>query len=201
MKNTILIIMLALSSIIYAQENYKIEINGETFEIKLDEDYEINVNDNLLKINVKQKDTLLYFDEVFNFKHPKEYNVAKTDLGDGVEQLMLMTAEGSGFMIQKYSTINPTTLNELMISEVTKESISYGYKLTREDYERKLASGLKIKVNKAILTYNDEVNIYEIATIGKKDSGLIIMSMEMDDLKNSQGKQLINLIWNTLDIK
>ena len=116
--------------------------------------------DALLKINVKQKDTLSYSDESFDFKYPKEYKVGKTVIGAGIEQLFLMTAEGSGFIIQKYSSINPTTLNELMINEVTKESINYGYKLKREDYERVLTSGLKIKVDKAILTYNDEINIY-----------------------------------------
>ena len=114
---------------------------------------------------------------------------------------MLMTAEGSGFIIQKYSTINPTLLNELMINEVTKESINYGFKLKRKDYKRVLASGQKIDVDKAVLTYNDEINIYEVASVGKKDSGLIIMSMEMSDLESSSGKALIELIWKTLVLK
>jgi len=132
---------------------------------------------------------------------PKELKVEKTIIDGGIEQLMLMTAEGSGFLIQKYSTVNPTNFNELMLSEVTKESVSYGYKLTREDYERDLTSGLKIKIDRAVLTYNNEVNIYEIATIGKKDSGLLLMTMKMNDSKNSLGEKLINLIWDTLEIK
>lgn len=200
MKNITLIIFLLLTNLIYSQENYKIEINGKLFEIKLDKDYELNVDDNLLKINVKQKDTLLYSDKSFNFKFPKEYKVAKTVLGEGIEQLMLMNAEGSGVIIQKYSTINPTMLNELMINEITKESVSYGYKLIREDYERVLTSGLKIKVDKAVLTYNDEINIYEVASVGKKDSGMMVITMTMDDSKNSSGKKLIRLIWDTLEI-
>jgi len=201
MKNTILLLILFITNLICSQENFKIEINGNLFEIELDKDYELKVDNALLKINVKQKDTLSYSDEFFNFKYPKEYKVGKTIIGAGIEQLFLMTAEGSGFIIQKYSSINPTTLNELMINEVTKESINYGYKLKREGYERVLSSGLKIKVDRATLTYNDEINIYEVASVGKKDSGLMIMTMEMDDLKKSLGKKLINLIWNTLEIK
>ncbi|MCH3883532.1 hypothetical protein [Tenacibaculum aquimarinum] len=198
MKKTIFILFLLLTNFIYAQENFEIEINGEKFEIKLDKDYELKVDNKVLKVNVKQKDTLLYYDKAFNFKYPKEYKVVKSDLGDGIEQLMLMTAEGSGFMIQKYSTINPSMLNELMISEVTKESVNYGFELKRQDYERTLTSGLKLNVDKAVLTYKDDINIYEIATVGGKDSGVLIMTMKMDDIEDSSGEKLINLIWNTL---
>lgn len=201
MKYLMLILTLSLTNLIYSQENYKIEINGKVFELELNKDYELNIDNDLLKINVKQKDTLMYSDDFFNFKYPKEYKVVKTIIDEGIEQLIVMTAEGTGFIIQKYSTLNPTMLNEFMISEVTKESVNYGFKLKREDYERVLTSGLKIKVDRAVLTYNDEVNIYEITTIGKKDSGLLLMSMEMDDSKNSFGKKLINLIWDTLEIK
>lgn len=201
MKKILLILIVFATHLIHAQGDYKIEINGKEFEIDLDKDYELNVDDDTFKIRVKQKDTLLYSDEFFSFKYLKDYKVAKTLIEGGVEQLMLMTAEGSGFIIQKYSTINPTLLNELMINEVTKESINYGFKLKRKDYKRVLASGQKIDVDKAVLTYNDEINIYEVASVGKKDSGLIIMSMEMSDLESSSGKALIELIWKTLVLK
>lgn len=201
MKNLLLILLLSFTNLIYSQENYEIEINGEIFEIKLDKEYEFKIDNKILKINVKEKDTLVYMDDFFSFKFPKEYKVVKSILGEGIEQLMLMTAEGSGFMIQKYTTMNPTMLNELMINEVIKESVNYGFKLKREDYERVLTSGFKIQVDRAVLTYKDEVNVYEIASIGKKDSGLLIMTMEMVDSISSKGKKLINLIWDTLEIK
>lgn len=201
MKNILFILILFLTNSIYSQQDYRIEINGEEFEIRLDKDYELNIDNTLIKINVKQKDTLLYSDESFNFKFLKEYKVARTVIDGGIEQLMLMTAEGSGVIVQKHSTMNPTILNELMLNEVTKESVNYGFELIREDYERVLASGLKIKVDRAVLTYNDEINIYEIASVGKKDSGLLIITMEMDDSENSLGKKLISLIWDTLEIK
>ena len=201
MKNILFILILFLTNSIYSQQDYRIEINGEEFEIRLDKDYELNIDNTLIKINVKQKDTLLYSDESFNFKFLKEYKVARTVIDGGIEQLMLMTAEGSGVIVQKHSTMNPTMLNELLLNEVTKESVNYGFELIREDYERVLASGLKIKVDRAVLTYNDEINIYEIASVGKKDSGLLIITMEMDDSENSLGKKLISLIWDTLEIK
>lgn len=185
----------------FAQADYNIEINGKTFEIELNKDYEFEINNKQVKLHLKQKDTLVYNDETFSFKFPKEYKVAKNAINEGVEQLMLMSADGSGFIIQKYSTLNPTMLNELMLSEVTKESLNYGFEQERVEYERTLTSGKKIDVTKAILTYNDEVNIYEIASTGKKDSGLMIITMNMDDAENAIGTKLIQLIWDSLDIK
>ena len=201
MKYKLLALFLLITNFIYSQSNYKIEINGEVFEIELNKDYELNVKDDFFNIKVKQKDTLLYSDEALNFNFFKEFKISSTKVDEGIEQLVLMTAEGSGFIVQKYSTINPSTLNELMMNKVTKESVNYGFELKREDYERVLKSGLKINVDKAVLSYKDEINVYEITSFGKKDSGLLIMTMKMDNSEGSIGNELINLIWNTLEIK
>lgn len=185
----------------HCQEDYTIEINGESFEISLDKEFQYQTKDGVKNILLKQKDTLTYNDEMFSFNFFKEYKVGKTKIEQGIEQLMLMTPEGDGFLIQKYSTINPENLKELMLGEVTKESINYGFEMERREYKHKLISGEDLNVIQAYLTYNDEVNIYEIASVGKKDSGLLIMAMRMNDTKNSIGEKLINLIWNSLEIK
>ena len=185
----------------HSQEDYTIEINGESFEISLDKQFQFQTKDGVKNILLKQKDTLTYNDEMFSFNFFKEYKVGKTKIEQGIEQLMLMTPEGDGFLIQKYSTINPENLKELMLGEVTKESINYGFEMERREYNHKLTSGEDLNVIQAYLTYNDEVNIYEIASVGKKDSGLLIMAMRMNDTKNSIGEKLINLIWNSLEIK
>lgn len=199
MKKIVLILTLLASSFIYSQEDYQIEINGESTDIELDKNYEFKIKNKLLNIKVSMKDTLTYSDDFINFKYPKEYRVVSTKIDDGIKQLMLMTAEGSGFVIQEYTTMDPSMLNELMINEVTKESVNYGFLLKREDYNRTLKSGDELNVSRAVLTYKDEINIYEVVSIGKKDEGILIMTMEMTDIENSEGKNLINLIWNTLE--
>lgn len=200
MKNFFLALIIFISGNLIAQENYKIEIDGKTTEIELDKNYEIKIDNKIHKIKVASKDTLVYKDDKISFKYLKNYKIATTQLEDGLKQMMLMTADGSGFIIQIYSNMNPSMLNEIMLNEVTKESVSYGFELERKDYERKLSSNQKVKINKAFLTYKDEVNIYEIATIGSKDEGILIMSMRMDNEKNSEGQQLIDLAWSSLKI-
>lgn len=169
-------------------------------DISLDENFEATFENKTLNIKVSQKDTLTYSDDYLSFNYPKDYKISKTKIDEGIEQLVLMTGEGSGFIIQEYGTMNPTMLNELMLNEVTKESVNYGFELKREDYIKSLNNGLELKINRAYLTYKDEVNIYEITSIGLKDEGVLLMSMEMNDEDNSDGKQLIDMVWNSLSL-
>ncbi len=185
---------------VYSQEDYIVRLNDTSFNASLDKQYNIVVNGQVFNLIINQKDTLAYNDRLYGFNYPKGFNVSSTKIDDGVEQISILTAEGAGFLIQKYSSINPNTLNELMLKELTKESVSYGYELKRSDDKKHLQSGLGVEVNKAILTYKNSVNIYEVASIGKKDEGLVIVTIRMDGNENSQGKKIIDLMWRSLKI-
>jgi|SRR5690606_13269597 len=200
MKKTLLFIFLISNLTIFSQEDYQIEIDGKKYNIELDKSYTLKINNKNAEVSVTQKDTLTYIDDKISFKYLKEFNIATTTIEAGIEQLMLMTAEGSGIIIQKYDGINPTFLNEMMINEVTKESINYGFELQRQDYDYILKSGQKIRINKAVLTYRSDVNIYEVTSLGSRDEGVLFMSMEMIDSYNSKGKKLIKMFWETLEV-
>jgi len=201
MKYRILFILFFSFSDAIGQEDYTISINDTSLKISLDKRYELTVNGKKLVFLVSSNDTLAYDDNLISFRYPKGFNVSKAKLDEGIEQIMIISAEGSGIIVQKYSTLDPSKLNEMMLSEVTKESINYGYALKREDYQKTFKTGQKINVNKAVLKYKDEINIYEVASIGKKDEGVLIMTMKMDDDKNSPGQKLIDLMWKTLVLK
>lgn len=193
--------ILCLSIIAFGQKDYELQIGDSIYNISLNENHSLNFGDQQLNVSLKLRDTLTYDDDYFKFKYPSEYKISKVTIEEGVEQIMLMTAGGSGFMIQKYDGINPTMLNEFMISEMTKESLNYGFKMNRQNYQRKLKSGQKIIVDKATLTYKDELNIYEIASIGKQDEGLVFVSMIMSYFDEDNGAKLIDFIWDSIEIK
>ncbi|WP_127845433.1 hypothetical protein [Psychroflexus aestuariivivens] len=187
--------------IAFGQKDYELQIGDSIYNISLNENHSINFGDQKVNVSLKLKDTLTYDDGYFKFQYPSDYKISKVTLEEGVEQIMLMTAAGSGFMFQKYDGINPTMLNEFMISEMTKESLNYGFKMNREYYQRKLKSGQKIIVDKATLTYKDELNIYEIASIGKRDEGLVFVSMIMSYFDEDNGAKLIDFIWDSIELK
>lgn len=199
MKLFFLGIMLLLLKPATAQEDYNLQVNDTVINIALDKKYDLTVNGQKITLKVSSKDTLVYNAGAYSFKYFKDLKVSKTTVAEGVEQIAILTAEGSGFLIQKYDNIDPSKLNEMMLNEVTKESISYGFESKRTDYKRKLRSGQNIDVNKMFLKYKDDINIYEVGSLGKKDSGIIIMTIRMDEDDKTNGNQAIELLWNSLE--
>jgi hypothetical protein len=198
MKRRLIIIAFLISIVVQGQEDYTIKIGDKVLEVKLDKQYKVEVKSQTINFTISANDTLLFKDNVFSFNYPKEYKVSKMNVDLGIDQYMLMTAEGSGIIIQKYTSMNPTMMNEIVLNEVTKESVNYGFELKREDYERTLDSGDIINIDKAVLTYKDETNIYEITSMGKKDEGILVITMVMDITSNEQGEKIIDLMWNSL---
>ena len=199
MKYLLIAFLLQLNFVVFSQNDYQLIINDTEMEISLDKEYEIEVDGKTVQFKLLAKDTLSYVDDLFSFHYPSEYRVSQIDIDDEIEQIIIMTAEGSGILIQKYSTFDPTVLNELMLSEITKESLNYGFEMNREDYSRELKSGQTVNVDKAVLTYKNEQNIYEVASLGKKDEGIMVMTMMMDEELSEQGKKIIEMMWNSLE--
>lgn len=201
MKKVLLTLCILSGLNSFAQDDLLLHIDGKAIEISSDQEYDLPINGKMVNVKVSTKDTLLFDTDLFSFQYSKDYKVSSMELAEGIEQIAIMTAEGSGLMIQKYSAMNPSMLNELILNEVTKESINYGFEMKREDYSRKLTSGQEIEISKAILTYKDETNIYEVASLGRKDEGILIMTMIMDENHSEQGKKLIDLMWNSFNYK
>lgn len=200
MKYVVSISLLLLSLFATAQNNYQLKVNDSVLNISLDKNYSLNIGGQKINLILSELDTLSYSDEICSFKYLKEYRISKTSVGDGVTQISILTSEGSGFLVQTYPSLNPTKLAPIVMDEITKESLNYGFTKTESTYKKTLASGQAVSVTKNILKYNDEVNIYEIAATGKKDSGVIILTMKMSEI-NTQGDKILKLLWNSFKLK
>jgi uncharacterized protein YheU (UPF0270 family) len=200
MKSILITIAILFSLEASCQEDYIIHLNDTSLHVALDKPYNLVVKGKKIDFKIIQKDTLTYSGDLYSFLYPKGFKISNSVIDDGVEQISIITAEGSGLLIQKYETLNPTTLNELMLTELTKESIDYGYEEKRSNYKKVLKSGHEIAVTKSVLRYKDEVNIYEIASLGKKDAGIIIVTMRMDEDANNQGQKIIDLMWKSIKV-
>jgi hypothetical protein len=201
MKLVLIFISVFFTLVANSQEDYVLQLNDTTLNVALDKPYNLVVKGKKIGFRLIQKDTLTYSNNLYSFLYPKGFKISNASVDEGIEQISLLTAEGSGLLIQNYQSMNPSTLNEFMLNEVTKESISYGFEEKRTSYKKVLRSGQELVVTKAVLRYKDEVNIYEIASIGKKDSGLMIVTMRMDEEEGSQGQKIIDMMWKSLQLK
>ena len=88
----------------------------------------------------------------------------------------------------------------MLLGELTKESVEYGFTMTQEKATRKLKSGKMMEGLKAILKYKEEEQYVEVLAYGKKDTGIVIATLihkqflETDEAIHSD-------FWNTLEVK
>jgi len=112
---------------------------------------------------------------------------------------MAMTATGTFVMIQEYSTMEPAALVPMMLKELTKEDINYGYKMVKEPITRKTKSGDILKGVKATMTYKSDKSYLEILAYEKRDTGILVMTnIDIDFMANDQ--DVHTRFWDTLKL-
>lgn len=202
-----LIILLAMITILpchaFGQNvpNYEISINGETYDISLGRDYQIKSNSGeKLHFRVNKKAVMTYKNGYISFQHKSDLAISSTDLGNGIRQIMTNTAVGTLVLIQEYSTMNPSAMVNLMLQELTKEQINYGYKMQKETHSKALKDGIKLRGLRATLKYNEEEEYWTVSAYGKKDRGLLVIT-KIDKEYLSTEKSIIDLMWETLQIE
>ena len=122
-----LVAILLFSLFCFSQDNgnFILTINNESITIDLNETSEYKTSTGeVLSIRLTQPDILTYCDDIISFNYSKEMSVSNSKIDEGIEQCALIQSTGNGFLVQKYTTIDPTSLTRLMVHELTKESIN-----------------------------------------------------------------------------
>jgi hypothetical protein len=184
------------------ESNYILKINGEDIAIDLDKEVNYTLSSGeKLNITLSQPDELVYTDHMLTFKYSKEFGISRTKVDEGIDQLGLMTSRGNGFFIQEYETITPTFFTAMMINEITKESVNYGYEKVERPFSKKLSNGKELNGVEATLTYNGDVEVYTVSTYGAKDKGVIVITMMIDPFYKDLDQPIMDLLYKSLEIK
>lgn len=193
---------LLLGAVALAQgANYQITINGQTSDVALGDEYAFTTpNGEVIKYVLMKKDIVTYEDEMVSFQHKGALTVSTTKIDEGIDQVLAVTALGTGYIIQEYNGMDPSTLNDLMLQELTKEDISYGYELSKEEYSKVLKGGETLKGIKATLTYKSEEKYYTITSFGARDKGVLVITMIDKEYIDTESP-VIDLLWESLAVK
>lgn len=194
---------LAVCTAAFAQgsANYQITINGQTSDVALDGEYTFTTpGGEKITYVIKKKDIVTFEDEMVSFQHSGALTVSTTKIDEGIEQVLAVTPLGTGYIIQEYDGMDPSTLNDLMLQELTKEDVSYGYELSKEEYAKVLKSGQTLKGIKATLKYKDEEKYYTITSHGARDKGVLVITM-IDKEYQEKESPVIDLLWESLALK
>lgn len=152
------------------------------------------------KVTLERNDFATFSGSVFSFVHPSNISVTKTDLGDDITQYLMASALGTIVVVQEYGTMNPVSLNQLMLQEMTKESVQAGATLTQEPTTRKLADGKELTgIHAEVKTRTDTAD-FEIVGFGVADRGLLFITRVAGEDAATE-KPLIDKFWQSLKVK
>lgn len=180
---------------------YKLTIDGVSVDIDTDEDATVTLpNGDKAKIRLERNAFATFSSDSFSFVHPSGVTVTKTNLSKGIDQHLMASAVGSMVIVQEYSDMNPVTLNQLMLQEITKESVQAGGKLSQKAGSRKLADGKVLSgLTATVKTRADRVT-YEVMSYGTADQGVVVIT-SLDDDNAKDDRPMIDKFWQSLKLR
>lgn len=180
---------------------YKLTIDGVSVDIDTDEDATVTLpNGDKAKIRLERNAFATFSGDSFSFVHPSGVTVTKTNLSKGIDQYLMASAVGSMVIVQEYSDMNPVTLNQLMLQEITKESVQAGGKLSQKAGSRKLADGKVLSgLTATVKTRADRVT-YEVMSYGTADQGVVVIT-SLDDDNAEDDRPMIDKFWQSLKLR
>ncbi|RWB00858.1 MAG: hypothetical protein EOQ39_28575 [Mesorhizobium sp.] len=180
---------------------FKLTIDGVTVDIDPGESADVTLpGGKRSKVTLERNDFATFSGSVFSFVHPSNISVTKTDLGDDITQYLMASALGTIVVVQEYGAMNPVSLNQLMLQEMTKESVQAGATLTQEPTTRKLADGKELTgIHAEVKTRTDTAD-FEIVGFGVADRGLLFITRVAGEDAATE-KPLIDKFWQSLKVK
>ncbi|CAM3592632.1 hypothetical protein [Parendozoicomonas haliclonae] len=190
--------LLLIPSLVLA-ENYTITVNGKAYDFSLNENKLVKVGNQHISVKLQQKDFISFVSDSFSFMHSSKFTPSTNDLGDGIYQTGMMTPIGTTVIVQEYKTLDPSLMIDIMVSEVTKEEVQYGYNVKSEPAHLTLSDGKVLKGKLVTSKYQDTDIKRYILTYGATDSGILIMT-QIDEAFATNEKEIIDRFFESLAI-
>lgn len=181
-----------------ALKGYRLTVDGVATDIDVGDSAELTLPDGRkVTASLERNEFVTYAGERFSFVHPSAMAVTKTKLSDGIVQHLLATALGTIVVVQDYAALNPVSLDQLMLQEMTKESVQAGAKLTQQKTSRTLADGKELTGIRATVKTRTESVDYEILGYGRVDQGVIIITrIDKENVVTDQA--LLDRFWSSV---
>ncbi|HSX62432.1 MAG TPA: hypothetical protein VLF18_19785 [Tahibacter sp.] len=183
-----------------AAGGYVLTVDGKTSELDLDKDTAVVVDGKTVTVKLQRKEQQVFRDRGLSFEHPAIVQPSTTDISKGVRQVMLVSANGNGVILQRYDGIDPTALVDLMVKEMTDEEVAAGYQRTIEAATRKLPDGRDLAGKYARTQSKDESwDRYVYALADGRGGGYLLVTM-MEEDRAAADVAMLDRFWKTLKL-
>ncbi len=135
-----LLITLAFAYTAHAQSDYKITINGQPFDVRLDQSFTYITNsgervefvldkksergkpdEQTAKSKSIAKNQKSYKDPLMEFDFPTEFGAVETEPLKEMKQITMLDGDGGGIIIQEFLSINPADLVDFLLQDIVGE--------------------------------------------------------------------------------
>jgi hypothetical protein len=196
--------MLALSPVQgFADDpkTYRLTIGEVAVEIDPGESLDVALPDgSKTRVTLQLNEFATYSGTMFSYVHPTSVGITRTDLDKSIRQYLMASAIGTLVLVQEYGSMNPVSLDQLMLQELTKETVQAGGQLSQEPATRTLADGKQVTGLKATVKTRTDTTHFEILGYGTTDQGLLMIT-RIDDANAATERKLLDKFWETLKIK
>jgi hypothetical protein len=203
-RSTLFAAVLALASTgVFADspKTYKLSIGDVTVDIDPGETLDVTMPDGKqVKVMLALNDFATYAGEMFAFVHPTNVAVTKTELDPKIHQYLMASALGTLIIIQEYGSMNPTSLDQLMLQELTKETVQAGGELSQQPGSRTLADGRQLTGLTAKVKTRADTTDFEILGFGTADQGVLVVT-RVDESNAAKEGGMIEKFWESLKLK
>jgi hypothetical protein len=202
-RMAIVVAVLAVPGWVLAQDQktYRLTIGDMAVEIDPGETLDVTMPDGKqTKVTLAANEFATYAGNMFSYVHPTGVAITKTELEKTINQYLMASALGTLVIVQEYAAINPVSLNQLMLQELTKESVQAGAELTQQPTTRKLADGRELTGLRATVKTRTDATDFEILSFGLVDQGVLMVTRVGQDSAASE-RAIIDKFWESLKIK
>jgi hypothetical protein len=183
------------------QKTYKLTIGDVVVDIDPGESLDVTMPDGKqTTVKLELNDFASFSGSMFSFVHPAGVSVTKTQLDTTINQYLMASALGTLVIVQEYGSINPVSLNQLMLQELTRESIQAGAEMTQQPAKRKLADGRELTGLRATVKTRTDATDFEIMSFGSVDQGLVLVTRIDQENAPAEGA-ILDKFWESLKIK
>lgn len=181
-------------------DDYTLTIDGKQHDVDLGKQAVISLPDGR-KINVllERKAVVSFRSENLTFQHSSKLTPARTEVSPGIFQTMMASPRGSVVLVQEYTSINPCGLIDLMLTELTKEEVQYGYALATSPTAQKLSTGQELNGKKVVSKYKDKETTRRVICFQARDAGIMIVTQIEKDA-SLEDFAMIETLWTSLQI-
>lgn len=179
---------------------YTLSIGGRDYQIDAGDSVEVDLPDGKkATVKLERNPFARYAGESFAFEHPAGTTVGRSEIDKTIDQHLLATALGTLIILQEYRTLDPTSLDQLMLQQLTQDGIRAGAKVSQQPATRTLSDGKQLKGLTASETSRTETIDYEIVSYGEEDRGVLVVT-RIDQDNNAADGEILKRFWETLKI-